>query len=246
MRAEGVSDDETFEDGDNIILCTAKPAWTDVEADSDGYRNLSYFVQEIIEGSRRHEGNKGRVRVVLAGDVHHYSRYANNTGDHLITAGGGGAYLTGTHHLPETVADLRAPADESGMAGPASGDRPRPKNAYNNAGFPYPSRSTSRRLALRTLLLAFRPANWPFALFVGVVYLVLAWTLRQGDSSLFTVPINEFIPRLLEVALEPAATAVFVVSLAVLVCGHGGAYRVEAVCEPLAGRSVGIRTGSPT
>ena len=213
LRSKGATDEEKFEDKDNIILCTAKPAWVDVEEGSDAYRNLSYFVQEIVE---RNDGNKGRVRVILAGDVHHYSRYENRRGEHLITAGGGGAYLTGTHHLPKTVPDLRPPTDESGLGGPARGSQPRPRNAYHIAGMPYPSRSTSRRLALKTLLLAFRPANWPFAMFIGFVYWGLAWTLRQADSRLLASP-NQFTRMVLDVTLEPAATAIFVVSMVILV-----------------------------
>lgn len=236
LRSKGASDAEKFEHGDNIILCTAKPAWTDVEEGSDAYRNLSYFVQEIIEGN---DGHQGRVRVILAGDAHHYSRYTNKRGDHLITAGGGGAYLTGTHHLPNTVPDLRAPANESGLAGEGAGDQPKPRNAYHIAGFPYPSRTTSRRLALRTAFLALRPANLPFVLFVGLVYLLLAWTLRQGDPELFVAQNQEFVARLLEVTLEPAATAVFVISLAVLVAG----VIVPIAAEPSARRWLTIPWG---
>jgi Calcineurin-like phosphoesterase len=224
LSTEDVRDeDEQFHDNDNIILCTPKPCWTDDDVDSDAYRNLTYFVREIVE---RKEKNKrhGFVRVILAGDVHHYSRYGNRRGDQLITAGGGGSYLMATHQLPRTLATLLPPADEPRRE--LAGEAPEPvderkADAYLASDFPYPDRPTSRRLALRALFLAFRPANWPFVLFVGAVQCFLAWTLRQtlaeGDFQgsarhLFLLP--------LQIALGPSATPVFFTILSTLiVCG---------------------------
>jgi hypothetical protein len=234
--------DERFQAGDNIILCTAKPAWLDDEKDSDGYRNLTYFVQEIIEKDKDEKGHKrvnGRVRVILAGDDHHYSRYKNQYGDHMITAGGGGAYLTGTHHLPRTVPDLCTPADESGLEGPAAGDQPRPKNEYQVADFPYPSRSASRRLALGALLLAFRPANWPFVLLVGFVYWFFAWTLIQAERDVFSSSLDQLLELPFRIALTPSATPVFFILLATLViCAT-----VPVASKPSARRALAIPWG---
>lgn len=159
---------ERFCRGDNIILCTAKPVWTESSRrPSEAYRNLNYFVSSIV-------GRHGHVRAILAGDLHHYSRYENTTRDQLITAGGGGAYLTGTQHLPTRVAEVaadRALRDEP--EAPAAA-------AYRVAEFPYPSRPDSRRMALGALLLAFRPANWPFTFFVmGALYAIFVRNLRQ-------------------------------------------------------------------
>ena len=171
---------EGFEAGDNIILCTAKPVWIESsEQPSEAYRNLNHFVRNIVA---KHDGH---VRVILAGDLHHYSRYENQERDQLITAGGGGAYLTGTHHLPLRVAEVDVDL--------TSRDRsPAIVTAYRAAEFPYPSRSDSRRMALGALLLALRPANWPFVFFVmGALYAIFAHNLRQAVTDIETKTLTE-------------------------------------------------------
>jgi hypothetical protein len=189
-----------FRAGDNVILCTAKPAWLDKRTRaSAGYRNLSYFVREIVE-----DRGKGCVRLILAGDLHHYSRYENPGGDHLITAGGGGAYLHGTHQLPRQVPDLCANREQS------------PDPPFVAAGFEYPRRSDSRRLALMTLFLAFRPANMAFAMVVGVLYWFFAATLRVANPELLDQPLSKLPRFLIDTAVSPAATVAFATVAATL------------------------------
>ncbi len=214
LRSEALidarKDPQWFETNDNIILCTAKPSWLDKAGyDSDAYRNLTYFVKEIVE---KHDGC---VRVILAGDLHHYSRYQNDYGDHLITAGGGGAFLTGTHHLPFQVPDLCTPA----LASIAPERKPGDEAAFKAAEFPYPNRSDSRRLTLGALLLAFRPANFPFALTIGAIYWLFVWTLMLARPNLFLDPVGELAYLPFKIAFEPAATALFVMVLAVAAAG---------------------------
>ena len=158
---------EAFQPDDSIILCTAKPVWTEaVGQPTEAYRNLNHFVRNIVA---KHDGH---VRVIVAGDYHHYSRYENDAQDQLITAGGAGAYLTGTHHLPHRVGEM---TDDLRSAKPASKIE---SHEYRVAPFPYPSRAESRRMALGALLLAFRPANWPFVFIVmGARYAILARNL---------------------------------------------------------------------
>lgn len=191
---------DEFRAGDNIILCTAKPAWLDKRARSSAaYRNLSYFVREIVE-----DRGKGCVRVILAGDLHHYSRYENSYGDSLITAGGGGAYLHGTHQLPRQAPDLCAsreqPSDPPCIA----------------SGFEYPRQSDSRRLALKTLFLAFRPANIAFALAVGVLYWFFAAMLRVAQPALLDQSLRKLPRFLFDTAVSPAASVAFATVAATL------------------------------
>ena len=41
---------------------------------------------------------------MLTGDDHHYARYQSDDGlKHKLTAGGGGAFLSATHHLRDPV-----------------------------------------------------------------------------------------------------------------------------------------------
>ena len=242
LRREAVADTRNdphwFAPNDNIILCTAKPSWLDKGgSDSDAYRNLTYFVKEIVEN------HDGCVRVILAGDLHHYSRYQNDYGDHLITAGGGGSYLTGTHHLPFQVADLCTPALEPGLAGIAPARKPGDADAFKAAEFPYPNRSDSRRLTLGALLLAFRPANFPFVLTIGAIYWLFVWTLMLARPNLFLEPVRELMYLPFRIAFEPAVTALFVMVLAATGAGAIVAAAANSRTPRLVTVSVGMVHG---
>ena len=59
-----------------------------------------YFVEKIVND------HDGTVPVILTGDLHHYNRYASKGGYQMIVSGGGGAYLMGTHFLPDRIPQL--------------------------------------------------------------------------------------------------------------------------------------------
>jgi alpha-beta hydrolase superfamily lysophospholipase len=167
---------QKFEPGDRVILCSSKPSWVEISRYSDdAYQNLVDFVKMI----ERH----GSVPVILTGDLHHYSRYANASNQQMIVSGGGGAYLMGTHFLPDRVPKLDPPpgleADKAAQRPSRDRPKPEPSSEFVATGFEYPSRADSRLLALRALLLPFRPANWSFCLLAGVVY----WLLAPGISA---------------------------------------------------------------
>ncbi len=88
--------------GDRVILATAEPSWVkEAEGEHAGYQSLLRLMREIHE-------RQARVVLVLTGDSHHYARYvdaqaAPGTETHFITAGGGGAFLHGTHTLPRRI-----------------------------------------------------------------------------------------------------------------------------------------------
>jgi calcineurin-like phosphoesterase family protein len=179
---------DDFEQNDQIILCTAKPVWLeDPRHSAEAYRNLAYFVRELVEK------NNGSVPIILSGDLHHYCRYENDLGEQLIVAGGGGAYLYGTHHLPRRVPPLQTdgrPAARATEAGGTTQGTGAGANYFRAMDFPYPSRADSRRLALGALLLAFRPANWTFALVIGAMYWLLTWAVRNEAAALFRGPLR--------------------------------------------------------
>lgn len=77
---------------DGIILCTAKPSWVEggIEG-SKAYATLDYFITRILGKPPE------QVRLMIAGDKHHYARYVESDGSRtLMTCGGGGAYLSAT------------------------------------------------------------------------------------------------------------------------------------------------------
>lgn len=116
--------------GDRVILATGKPSWIKVAPDHpvpDSYRNLAYLEEKLI----RDRG--ARVALTVSGDLHHYSRYASEAGAQKVTAGGGGAYMFPTHHLP---AELGLPALHA--------DAPKTE-AWSRRAI-YPSDRDSRRL----------------------------------------------------------------------------------------------------
>ena len=106
--------------GDQVVLCTPEPSWTDASVQrgkADGtpldslerlpprfswLRDIERLVLDHPDGGRR-EGV--RLAAVLAGDQHHYARYQSQDADATvrITCGGGGAYLLGTHDLPQQL-----------------------------------------------------------------------------------------------------------------------------------------------
>jgi hypothetical protein len=88
-----------LEDGDGVIVATGKPSWVDTDEDPDAFNTLDYLDRHVVQGTG------AQVRVWVSGDRHHYVRYAEAGGDRqLVTCGLGGAYLSATHALPETLA----------------------------------------------------------------------------------------------------------------------------------------------
>jgi Calcineurin-like phosphoesterase len=80
--------------GHKIILCLAEPSWL-----HDNYENM----HEISMLARKHGA---KICAIIAGDWHHYSRYAATArprhpglGVQFITCGGGGAFAHATHGL---------------------------------------------------------------------------------------------------------------------------------------------------
>jgi hypothetical protein len=150
--------------GDSIILCTATPAWVKVEEKPAAWRNLRYFERNVIEPTG------ARVAMYLSGDLHHYARYQEEPVGHAgpprqrITAGGGGAFLHGTHQLPR-----RLTLDEGET-----------KATYTRRAT-YPSRARSRYFAWSRIWLV-GALNHVFALFVGTVYMLMAWLVAFGRT----------------------------------------------------------------
>ncbi|ACE85976.1 ABC transporter permease [Cellvibrio japonicus] len=83
---------------DNIILLYPEPYWTRDLGDHarEGYPKRYQRLEAFIRDKN------GKIRLRIAGDIHHYAREFSSAGqsgadDMLITAGGGGAFLHPTH-----------------------------------------------------------------------------------------------------------------------------------------------------
>jgi hypothetical protein len=121
---------------DALILCTAKPSWTEVRDSEDAYRNLAFVERTLVPRGIR-------TILMLSGDKHHYARYeaAEDVGPEgprmKITAGGGGAFLSTTQKLDDRL-DVPGP---KGDDNPATDEREPFQLACR-----YPSVEQSRRL----------------------------------------------------------------------------------------------------
>lgn len=111
-----------------VILVVPEPSWVKSVDHPEAYDSIDYFIRTVLAPTG------AQVRLMISGDLHHYSRYSGAQRE-LITFGGGGAYLYPTHQLPER---LEVPPRDT------LARRSSPTEAYDLAAR-YPDKATSRR-----------------------------------------------------------------------------------------------------
>lgn len=86
---------ETLRPGTSVILVVPAPTWSQAgRSDLDAvYGHITGLI----------ESTGSSVRLWLTGDEHNYHRYVRDDGVQLVTAGGGGAFLSATHRLRDEV-----------------------------------------------------------------------------------------------------------------------------------------------
>ena len=192
-----------IEDHERVILCTARPSWTDDpqldQGDFESNREtLVWFVNRVFateeqvsetldahtekrEGSRpevRGQTGMSQVPLLISGDKHHYTRYLLQPGEvvgatsnvprHLVTCGGGGAFLSSTHHC------------EDSLSVPWSFDT-HGQSAYRYKKF-YPDRDASKALGRRFLRIAYKNGV-AFPVLLAAVDLTLFLTVRSAVDT---------------------------------------------------------------
>ena len=133
-----------------IILCVAEPHWvTENEELRNGteWEKRSTLLRELEQALH---GTGGRIRAIVAGDLHHYRRHLGRVGEsesdvQLITAGGGGAFLHPTHAWRDGSDPTRRLIDA----------RLPPGLPHYRFAKAYPSPEVSRTLTANTLLFPF-------------------------------------------------------------------------------------------
>jgi len=162
--------------GDKIILMTAKPSWIvalDGRVEPPTWKYLNFFEERMVRDSG------ARLAVTITGDRHHYARYEPDgpgaeSAPTRITAGGGGAYLSATHTLPEEV-DLKTLPSKAG-----DDYVDRPAVALRREAI-YPVDKDSRRLSNGILKLA--AVNPAFGRLLGALYVVIGLSMLSGIES---------------------------------------------------------------
>lgn len=158
-------------DNAKIILCVAQPSWS-----TNPERPVEDLVLDQI--TRIFQAVNCEIKLVLAGDVHHYSRYSpNESGPELVTAGGGGAFLHPTHQLPQST-QLNLCAKQHNYERKTT----------------FPSTRKSRQLTYRNLL--FPLLNLEFALLIGLVYAMMTWFL-ETRRQLVANPLENFVANMI-------------------------------------------------
>jgi hypothetical protein len=168
--------------GDRVIVCPPTPGWVEAADEPQAYDAIDYFARTVIEPTG------AEIRLMLSGDLHHYARY-QGPDRQLITCGGGGAYLYGTHQLPDPI-PVPPPQSLSRKAKPS-------KEYRLQATFPSKAASRAYAPGVFTRLLRHNPS---FALLQGIIH------------TLFMLGVADLIGR-------PSGTAQHLVSVVVALMG---------------------------
>ncbi|CAI9753463.1 unnamed protein product [Fraxinus pennsylvanica] len=144
---------EKVGDNDSVIIMTHEPNWLlDWYWNDVTGRNVSHLIRDYL---------RGRCKLRMAGDLHHYMRHSYVPSDkpvdvqHLLVNGCGGAFLHPTHVFSNF-------------------------NNFYGASYErkasYPSFEDSSRIALGNIL-KFRKKNWQFDFIGGIIYFMLAFSM---------------------------------------------------------------------
>jgi hypothetical protein len=172
-----------LEPGAQIVLCSAKPTWTAAQHDDSTASDvLEYFERTVI-------GDRAALRLTLSGDLHLYAHYAADDGESKIIAGGGGAYLSPTHHLATPVRHPSLPASEA-----ADGVSPKRFELRHV----FPSKDESGRLRRRIFGQIYR--NRGFFLVAASAYALVAMAV-PADRIFRPAELLQTVAALLPVTL---------------------------------------------
>jgi hypothetical protein len=176
---------------DRIILMTPSPTWVKAADKPEAYDAVDYFIRTILAPTRAH------VRLLVSGDLHHYARYTGEDRE-LITCGGGGAYLLGTHQLPE---QLTVPPENTLTR---SASRSRKYDLVSR----FPDAEASQRMGWGVFQRVPR-RNPGFATMLGIVQTLTMLAMAGAASSGGGVQRLFSIPLLLMIVLIMTGTILF-------------------------------------
>jgi hypothetical protein len=176
---------------DRIILMTPSPTWVKAADKPEAYDAVDYFIRTILAPTG------ANVRLLVSGDLHHYARYTGEDRE-LITCGGGGAYLLGTHQLPE---QLTVPPENTLTR---SASRSRKYDLVSR----FPDAKASRRMGWGVFHQVPR-RNPGFATMLGIVQTLTMLAMAGAASSGGGIQRLFSIPLLLMLVLIMTGTILF-------------------------------------
>uniref|UniRef100_A0A2P2J0K9 Uncharacterized protein MANES_05G171000 n=1 Tax=Rhizophora mucronata TaxID=61149 RepID=A0A2P2J0K9_RHIMU len=160
---------EKVGENDSVIIITHEPNWLlDWYWNDVSGKNVSYLICDYL---------KGRCKLRVAGDLHHYMRHSYVPSDgpvhvqHLLVNGCGGAFLHPTHIFNNFKSFYGATYETKAA---------------------YPSLEDSGRIALGNIL-KFRKKNWQFDFIGGIIYFVLSFSMFPQVSFSAVIPKVRFV-----------------------------------------------------
>ena len=120
---------------DKVILCVPEPYWEKYikyQGVTDKYDAKEKSIEKL---TAYFEDSKVEVKAFIAGDLHHYRRFADADGVQKITAGGGGAFLHPTHDFDFRKAAKQTAQVASFRGFSLAGEYPPTKRAKMRSAF---------------------------------------------------------------------------------------------------------------
>lgn len=172
--------------GDRVVLCVPEPRWVDeserlkrmdimtaiksgkanalkaIETQSPAFRSIRTLERLINE-------SQATVELVVAGDSHHYAYWQPTSAGapHRFTCGGGGAYLRGTHDLPDELSFKSATGTQNYQLDET-----------------YPSKKQSVCIRNRAAIAVMNPVrHWRFQLFLVAACGLFLWLLQAASHG---------------------------------------------------------------
>ena len=171
---------KTIPETDRVILCNAEPFW--IKAKDYQRDDINLKLIESLLGNR--------IRVYLAGDLHHYRRHESPGGQHKITAGGGGAFLHPTHGWSK---------------------EPLPGGFKLVEQASFPPENESKKLTGGNVSFFLR--NKTFGLATAILYTLTAWSFMTNIGK-YDLTVNELIgsvlPAVVQAGLNSSVAAMWV------------------------------------
>ena len=166
-------------ENDGVILCNAEPFWIKATEYQKNDVNLK-LIENLL---------KDRIRVYIAGDLHHYRRHESPDKRHKITAGGGGAFLHPTHGWSK---------------------EPLPGSFKLIEAATFPPEKESRKLTRKNILFFIK--NPTFGFVTSILYTLTAWSFMAdiGHYSMTAANVWPALCAVIEAGFQKSVAAFWV------------------------------------